>query len=54
MFTWDMIEVLYKDNKNKDVDFDDLAGEVEFLDRCGVQGMVWPQMASEYSIHFGV
>lgn len=33
----------------KRVDFEDLAGEVRFLDRCGVQGMVWPQMASEYS-----
>ena len=30
------------------VDFEDLAGEVEFLVRCGVQGMVWPQSASEY------
>jgi len=33
----------------KEVDYEDLAGEVEFLDRCGVHGMVWPQMASEYS-----
>lgn len=32
------------------VDFEDLAREVEFLDRCGVHGMVWPQMASEYSM----
>ena len=32
----------------KSVDFEDLAKEVDFLDRCGVQGMVWPQMASEY------
>ena len=32
----------------KKVDFEDLAGEVDFLDRCGVQGMVWPQFASEY------
>ena len=31
------------------VDYDDLAGEVDFLDRCGVQGMVWPQLASEYA-----
>ena len=30
------------------VDYEDLAREVDFLDRCGVQGMVWPQMASEY------
>lgn len=34
--------------ESKAVDYEDLAGEVEFLDRCGVQGMVWPQMASEY------
>src|SRR5215467_14931742 len=33
----------------KAVDYEDLAREVEFLDRAGVQGMVWPQMASEYS-----
>ena len=31
------------------VDFEDLAGEVDFLDRCGVQGLVWPQNASEQS-----
>ena len=31
----------------KKVDFEDLAAEVEFLDRSGVQGMVWPQNASE-------
>ena len=31
------------------VDYEDLAGEVEFLDRCGVQGLVWPQNASEQS-----
>ncbi len=30
------------------VDFEDLANEVAWLDRCGVQGMVWPQLASEY------
>ncbi|MGH9664521.1 MAG: dihydrodipicolinate synthase family protein, partial [Bryobacteraceae bacterium] len=35
--------------ETKSIDFEDLAGEVDFLDRCGVQGMVWPQMASEYS-----
>ena len=34
---------------SKAVDYEDLAGEVDFLDRCGVQGMVWPQLASEYS-----
>ncbi len=33
---------------SKEVDFDDLAGEVDYLDRAGVHGMVWPQMASEY------
>jgi 4-hydroxy-tetrahydrodipicolinate synthase len=32
----------------KDVDYEDLAGEVDFLHRSGVQGMVWPQFASEY------
>src|SRR5207247_8069403 len=31
------------------VDYEDLAREVDFLDRCGVQGMVWPQLASEYA-----
>lgn len=31
------------------VDYEDLAGEVDFLVRCGVQGMVWPQNASEQS-----
>ena len=34
---------------DKAVDYEDLAREVDFMDRCGVQGMVWPQMASEYS-----
>jgi len=33
---------------DKAVDYDDLVKEVEFLDRCGVHGMVWPQLASEY------
>jgi len=33
----------------KAVDYEDLAREVDFLDRAGVSGMVWPQMASEYS-----
>ncbi|MEZ5362637.1 MAG: dihydrodipicolinate synthase family protein [Bryobacterales bacterium] len=37
----------YKEDKS--VDFDDLAGEVDFLDRSRVQGMVWPQMASEFN-----
>jgi dihydrodipicolinate synthase/N-acetylneuraminate lyase len=30
------------------VDYEDLAKEVEFMDRCGAHGMVWPQLASEY------
>ncbi len=30
-----------------EVDYEDLAREVEFLDRCGVQGLVWPQNSSE-------
>lgn len=30
------------------VDFEDLVREVQFLHRCRVQGMVWPQLASEY------
>src|SRR5580692_11405823 len=34
---------------SKAIDYEDLAREVDFLDRCGVQGMVWPQLASEYS-----
>ncbi len=34
--------------ESKAVDYEDLAGEVDYLDRAGVQGMVWPQMASEY------
>lgn len=32
----------------KAIDYEDLANEVEFLERCGVHGMVWPQLASEY------
>ena len=34
--------------ESKAVDYDDLAREVGFLERCGVHGMVWPQLASEY------
>ena len=34
---------------SKAIDYEDLSGEVEFLDRCGVQGMVWPQNASDLS-----
>lgn len=32
---------------DKTIDYEDLAAEVKFLDRCGVQGMVWPQHASD-------
>ena len=35
--------------RRKAVDYDDLAGEVDFLVRSGVQGLVWPQNASEQS-----
>ena len=34
--------------ESKAVDYEDLVREVDFLERCGVQGMVWPQLASEY------
>ena len=30
-----------------EVDYDELAGEVEFCDRCGIEGLVWPQNSSE-------
>jgi len=33
---------------SKAVDYDDLAHEAEWLDRCGAHGIVWPQRASEY------
>ncbi|MCW5981727.1 MAG: dihydrodipicolinate synthase family protein [Bryobacteraceae bacterium] len=36
-------------NAAREVDFDDLAGEVAFLEECGVHGIVWPQLASEYA-----
>jgi 4-hydroxy-tetrahydrodipicolinate synthase len=32
---------------SKAVDYEDLAREVDFLDRCGVHGLVWPQLSSE-------
>jgi dihydrodipicolinate synthase/N-acetylneuraminate lyase len=35
--------------ETKAVDYEDLAAEVDFMTRCGVHGMVWPQMASEYT-----
>ena len=31
------------------LDIEALAKQVKFLDRCGVHGMVWPQLASEWS-----
>jgi 4-hydroxy-tetrahydrodipicolinate synthase len=31
----------------KALDYEDLAREVDFLDRCGAHGMVWPQLGSE-------
>jgi dihydrodipicolinate synthase/N-acetylneuraminate lyase len=34
---------------SKAVDYEDLAREVEWQNRCGAHGMVWPQMASEYN-----
>ena len=30
-----------------EVDFDDLAGEAEFCERCGIEALVWPQNSSE-------
>ena len=33
---------------SKALDYEDLAREVDFMDRCGVAGIVWPQLASEY------
>ena len=38
----------YKDDGA--VDFETLAEEVRFLDRAGVHGIVWPQLASEYAL----
>ena len=32
---------------SKEVDYEDLAREVDFLDRCGVPGMAWPQLFGE-------
>jgi 4-hydroxy-tetrahydrodipicolinate synthase len=32
---------------SKAIDWEDLAEEVDFLDRSGVQGLVWPQLSSE-------
>lgn len=38
----------YKDDGS--VDLATLAAEVRFLDRAGVHGIVWPQLASEYAL----
>src|ERR1035441_5366803 len=35
--------------ESNQLDLKVLAREVEFIDRGGVHGFVWPQMASEYS-----
>lgn len=35
----------YKEDKS--VDYEDLAAETEFLVRCGMQGLVWPQNSSD-------
>src|SRR5271170_3750443 len=32
---------------SKAVDWEDLAGEVDYMDRFGVHGLVWPQLSSE-------
>lgn len=33
-----------------EVDWEDLAREAEFVDRCGAQGMVWPQGSSQVTL----
>jgi 4-hydroxy-tetrahydrodipicolinate synthase len=35
-------------DESKAIDYDDLAREVDFLDRCRIHGFVWPQLGSEY------
>ncbi len=30
-----------------EVDYEDLAGQVDFCERCGIRGLVWPQNSSE-------
>ena len=37
-------------NDAGEVDLQTLAKEVRFLDRAGVHGIVWPQLASEYAL----
>src|SRR5713101_8192026 len=34
---------------SKAVDYEDLGGQVDFIDRCGAHGIVWPQLGSEYT-----
>ena len=34
--------------ESREVDYEDLAREVDFMDRGGVHGMVWPQSGSEF------
>lgn len=36
--------------ESKAVDYQDLANEVNWQNRCGAHGVVWPQMASEYNL----
>jgi dihydrodipicolinate synthase/N-acetylneuraminate lyase len=35
--------------ESKAVDYDDLAHEIDWQNRCGAHGVVWPQMASEFN-----
>jgi dihydrodipicolinate synthase/N-acetylneuraminate lyase len=35
--------------ESKAVDYEDLAREADWQNRCGAHGIVWPQMASEYN-----
>lgn len=42
-----IMQTPYSDSGRLDTEV--LAKEVKFLDRCGVQGVVWPQLASEWS-----
>ena len=36
--------------ESKAVDYQDLANQVNWQNRCGAHGIVWPQMASEYNL----
>ena len=42
---FEILATPYKEDKS--VDYEDLAAEVEFLVRCGMQGLVWPQNSSD-------